>query len=96
MTVMRTNPEYLEFYHREAGKGRALLGLCRHYGVDQELTLTFGDNFNDVSMLEAAGCGVAVANSNEEAAAAADWVSPLTNNESAVADAIGRLVMTSS
>ena len=43
-------------------------------------------------MLEDAGCGVAVANSNEEAAAAADWVSPLTNNQSAVADAIERLV----
>ncbi|MCJ7750049.1 MAG: Cof-type HAD-IIB family hydrolase [Armatimonadetes bacterium] len=92
VTVMRTNPEYLEFYHREAGKGRALMGLCHHYGIDRELTLAFGDNFNDVSMLEAAGCGVAVANSNEDAAAAADWVSPLTNNESAVADAIRRLV----
>ncbi len=92
VTVMRTNPEYLEFYHGEAGKGRALMGLCHHCGIDRNLTLAFGDNFNDVSMLEAAGCGVAVANSNEDAAAAADWVSPLTNNESAVADAIERLV----
>ena len=92
LTVIRTNPEYLEFYHRDAGKGRALAALARHCGVEQSLTLAFGDNFNDVSMLEWAGCGVAVANANEDTKAAADWVSPLTNDESAVADAIIRLV----
>jgi Cof subfamily protein (haloacid dehalogenase superfamily) len=91
-TIMRTNPEYLEFYHRDASKGRALAAVARHLGVPQELTLAFGDNFNDVSMLAWAGCGVAVANSNADALAAADWVSPLTNNESAVADAMGRLI----
>ncbi len=93
LTVMRTNPEYLEFYHREASKGNALTAVARHLGIPQELTLAFGDNFNDVSMLEAAGVGIAVANANPEALAAADWVSPLTNNESVVADAIGRLVV---
>jgi hypothetical protein len=92
VTVMRTNPEYLEFYHREASKGRALAAVGRKYGISQELTLAFGDNFNDVSMLEWAGLGVAVANANADAIAAADWVSPLTNNESAVAEAMGRLV----
>jgi hypothetical protein len=43
-------------------------------------------------MMEWAGCGVAVANAREEVKAAADWVSPLTNNESAVAEALARLL----
>ncbi len=90
--LYKTNPEYLEFCHREASKGTALLAVARHYGIDESLTMAFGDNFNDVSMLHAAGCGVAVANANREALKAADWVSPLSNNESAVADAIERLV----
>ena len=34
--------------------------------------LAFGDNLNDVSMLEAAGDGVAMANASEEALAAAN------------------------
>jgi hypothetical protein len=89
---MRTNPEYLEFYHREASKGNALIAVAAHYSVDPSLTLAFGDNFNDASMLQAAGCGVAVANAREEVKRIADWVSPLTNNQSAVADALGRLV----
>jgi Cof subfamily protein (haloacid dehalogenase superfamily) len=92
VTIMRTNPEYLEFYHREASKGAALAAVAAHYGVERSLTLAFGDNYNDAPMLEWAGCGVAVANAREEVKAAADWVSPLTNNESAVAEAMARLV----
>ncbi len=93
VTVMRTNPEYLEFYHRDASKAAALAAVARHCGIEQALTLSFGDNYNDLSMLEWAGCGVAVANATPEVKAGVDWVSPLTNNESAVADAIDRLVI---
>jgi len=93
VTVMRTNPEYLECYHLRAGKGGALAALARHYGIDQELTMAIGDNYNDLSMLQWAGCGVAVANAAEEIKAAADWVSSRTNDEAAVADAIEHLVL---
>ncbi len=92
VTVMRTNPEYLEFFSPAAGKGNALAAVARHYGIAQSQTVAFGDNFNDVSMLQWAGCGVAVANANDDTKAAADWVSPRTNDESAVADALERLV----
>ncbi len=92
VTVMRTNPEYLEFYHKGASKGRALAAVASHLGIPQEFTMTFGDNFNDVSMLEWAGLGIAVANANADAVAGADWVSPLTNDQSAVADAMERFV----
>jgi Cof subfamily protein (haloacid dehalogenase superfamily) len=93
VTVMRTNPEYLEFYHRDASKGRALGAVAARHGIDLSLVLAVGDGRNDIPMLEWAGCGVAVANSDDEVKAAADWVSPLTNNQSAVADAILRLVV---
>lgn len=92
VTVMRTNPEYLEFYHRQASKAAALAAVAHHLDIDQSLTLALGDNYNDVSMLRWAGCGVVVANAAEEVKAAADWVSPLTNNQSAVADALSRLL----
>jgi Cof subfamily protein (haloacid dehalogenase superfamily) len=95
VTVMKTNPEYLEFYHREASKGTALAAIAQHCRVDPSFTLAFGDNHNDIPLLESAGCGVAVANARPEVKAIADWVSDLTNNESAIADAIERLVSTS-
>ncbi len=93
VTVMRTNPEYLEFYHRDASKANALAAVAEHYGIERSLTLAFGDNYNDLSMLKWAGCGVAVANAASGVRAGADWVSPLTNEESAVGDAIRRLVV---
>jgi Cof subfamily protein (haloacid dehalogenase superfamily) len=93
ITVMRTNPEYLEFYSRDASKGSALAAVAARCGVERPLTLAIGDNFNDVSMLSWAGCGVAVANAQPQAKEAADWVSPLSNNESAVADAIRRFAL---
>ena len=92
VTVMKTNPEYLEFYHREASKASALAAVARHYGIEQSLTLAFGDNYNDLPMLEWAGCGVAVSNAVSGVRNAVDWVSPLSNNDSAVADAIQRLI----
>ena len=93
VTVMRTNPEYLEFYNIHTSKGAALKAVAEHYGIPRQLTLAFGDNFNDAAMLEWAGCGVAVANAQADVKALVDWVSPFTNNESAVADAIRRLVL---
>ena len=55
-----------------AHKGAGLRWLCAHLGVDVADTVAFGDASNDVTMLEAAGDGVAMANAILEAVAAAD------------------------
>jgi hydroxymethylpyrimidine pyrophosphatase-like HAD family hydrolase len=47
-------------------KGRALLELARQRGVEREEILAIGDNWNDVSMLEAAGSAVLMANAPED------------------------------
>ena len=46
-------PIWLDF--TLADKGTGLLGLCRSLGIDPADTAAFGDNWNDVAMLEAAG-----------------------------------------
>lgn len=46
-------PIWLDF--TLADKGTGLRGLCRSLGVEPEETMAFGDNWNDVPMLEAAG-----------------------------------------
>lgn len=55
-----------------AHKGAGLRWLCGHLGVDVADTVAFGDASNDVTMLEAAGDGVAMANALPEAVAAAN------------------------
>lgn len=57
-----------------AGKGHGLTALCRALGIPREATVAFGDGTNDISLLRAAGRGVAMANAEEAVKAAADAV----------------------
>lgn len=68
-------------------KGEAVKFLARHYNIPIEKTVAAGDNLNDLSMIKAAGVGVAVGNAVEKLKEAADFVS-VTNNEGALAQII--------
>lgn len=68
-------------------KGRALEFLADYYGVKIGETCAVGDNLNDFSMIEAAGCGVAVGNAAKGLLDRAKYVT-VTNDEGAVARVI--------
>lgn len=51
--MAEAGPTWLDF--TLANKGRGLLALCAALGIDPAQTAAFGDNWNDVPMLEAAG-----------------------------------------
>ena len=74
-----------------AGKGPALLALAERLGLTREETAAFGDGSNDLSMVRAAGLGVAMANGDEEVKAAADLITG-SNEEAGVAQVIWRLL----
>jgi Cof subfamily protein (haloacid dehalogenase superfamily) len=67
-------PNNVEINHSAATKGAALLGLCRALSISPAETLAFGDGLNDISMLQAAGVGVAMGNAPDPVKAAADLV----------------------
>ena len=64
--VTCSKPHFLEFNPPEATKGCALAACGAMLGFRLEEALAFGDSLNDLSMLEAAGLGVAVANARED------------------------------
>jgi HAD superfamily hydrolase (TIGR01484 family) len=64
----------IEINSREAVKGNAILGLAGYLGLDPAETMAFGDDLNDISMLKAAGVGVAMANAPDIVKTAADVV----------------------
>lgn len=68
-------------------KGEALKYIADHYGVDISHSVAIGDNLNDMSMVEAAGLGVAVGNAVEDLKKSADFIA-VTNNDGAVAQII--------
>ena len=88
---IQSTSEYYEILPKGAGKGALMLRMADMFGISHEKTVAVGDNVNDVSMIEAAGLGVAVANATDEAKAVADLVLDSTNEQHAIADLIRRL-----
>lgn len=68
-------------------KGTALEFLADHYGVPKALTCAVGDNLNDLSMIKAAGYGVAVGNASPALKEQAKYIT-VTNDNNAVAQVI--------
>ena len=81
----------LEINSPKAGKGNALQALASHLGLSMDQVMVFGDGNNDISMLKAAGCSVAMANAMPEVKAVADRVT-LSCDEEGVAAAIEELL----
>lgn len=73
--------DYLEILPRGVSKGAALPVLARAVGVPLERVVAVGDALNDVTLLEAAGMGIAVEGSPRELLAVADWVCPPPGRE---------------
>ena len=81
-----SNPRLLEFVHKDVGKGSALRILARREGFDIAETIAAGDQFNDLSMLEAAGLSVAPQNAVEEIKKRVDYVCKSNNNDGILAE----------
>jgi len=72
-------------------KGTAVMDLAERRGLDREQVLAIGDNWNDVSMLDAAGNAVLMGNAPEDlrrVAAARGWALGNRHDADGVADAI--------
>jgi len=73
-------------------KGTALEFILDQLGIGADETLCFGDNCNDVDMMQRAGIGVAMGNSPDDVQQAADYVTG-TNDEDGVGHAIQKFVL---
>lgn len=80
-----SNERYLELFVKEAGKGNAVRFVCDYFGVSLADSYAAGDADNDISMLEAAGCGIAMANAAPSVKKAADVITPLDNDNDGLA-----------
>ena len=87
IAVTRSFPMNIEVMDEGASKGASMSWLVAELGGTLADTIAFGDNFNDIEMLQAAGLGVAVANAEDEVRTAADIVAA-SNDEDGVARTI--------
>lgn len=74
-------------------KATGLQALTAHLGVAMEETMAVGDSENDLSMINAAGIGVAMGNASDDVKAIADYITT-SNEEDGVGEAIKRFIPT--
>lgn len=74
-------PNNIEINDFSANKGNGLKFLADHLKIAIEDTIAFGDGLNDLSMIKAAGLGVAMENSCEELLGVADSVTADCDND---------------
>ncbi|WP_161888008.1 Cof-type HAD-IIB family hydrolase [Pontibacter russatus] len=86
--IYRSKTTYLELAQRTISKATALeLILQNNYGIPMDEVMAFGDNYNDVELLQAVGLGIAVGNAREEVKAVANEIT-LNSTDDGVAIAI--------
>ena len=80
----------IELNIKTAHKGNALKRFAEHLGFTLDNCMAFGDGMNDLTMIEAAGTGVAMANAEPAVKAAAKIVTS-SNDEDGVAAVLENL-----
>lgn len=84
LEIAASQQGFIDINPKGASKGNALKILADYFGYILDEIVVFGDQDNDVSMLEVAGIGVSMANASEKARnASTDTTS--SNNDSGVA-----------
>ena len=74
--LYRSKDTYIEIAPKKISKASALqLLLKSKYDIQMHEVMAFGDNYNDIEMLQEVGLGVAVGNAREEVRSVADVVS---------------------
>lgn len=81
----------LEVFAPGVDKWKGLKWIADHHAIDDAEIAVIGDSINDISMISAAGCGVAMGNASESVKATANYVTA-TNDENGVAQTIDCLM----
>lgn len=67
-------PDFADITARNANKGNGLMNVISYLGFNPEETMAFGDGGNDISIIQKAGIGIAMANANQSLKDVADYI----------------------
>jgi len=76
---------WVRFAHINATKWKALSALADYLGINPKHIAAFGDDYNDIDMLENCGISVAMDNAVPEAKAAAEFITSSNDNDGVAA-----------
>lgn len=88
--IFHSEPYFLEVTPKNVDKAYGLKHLLGRLNVDREEIVCCGDSFNDISMIQYAGVGVAMKNGCEELKMVANYVTEHDNNHNGIVEVIQR------
>lgn len=77
----RWHPEFTDITADGADKGKGILAIARHDGLDPGQTIAFGDGGNDTSMIRGAGIGIAMGNAIDALKQQADYITTSVDDD---------------
>ena len=80
-SVYRSEPFFLEVLPRGIDKAQSLERLLSHIGLSREQMIACGDGYNDLTMIQYAGLGVAMENAVLPVRKAADFITYSNNDD---------------
>lgn len=81
-----------DFAFKGNTKGARLKEYLEENQISPSEVIAIGDNFNDISMIELAGLGVAMAHSDDEVKASADYVTAEDNNGKGILEVLEKFI----
>lgn len=91
-SVYRSDPFFLEVLPEGVDKAHSVERLLKITEVRREQVIACGDAYNDISMIQFAGLGVAMENALPPVKEAADWIT-LSNDEDGVACVVKKFML---
>lgn len=90
--ISNSSPTNIELNPAGISKASGLRDICELKGISMNDVVAVGDSFNDLTMIRAAGLGVAMGNAQPAVKAEADWVTS-TNEQDGVARVIREKIL---
>ncbi|MDO5408060.1 MAG: Cof-type HAD-IIB family hydrolase [Eubacteriales bacterium] len=92
LSVYRSEPFFLEILPKGIDKAQCLAQLLEKLGIRREEIIACGDGYNDLTMIQYAGLGVAMENAVLPVRNAADFVT-YSNNDDGVAHVVEKFLL---
>ena len=91
LNIYCSDPFFLEIMPSRIDKAHSLLKLLGSIGLSAEQMICCGDGYNDITMIETAGLGVAMANAQPPVLDSADYITK-SNDENGVLHVINKFM----
>ena len=92
LSIYRSEPFFIEVMPKNVDKAASLDKMLETIGLTRENAICCGDGYNDMTMIQYAGVGVAMENAQPEVKAAADYITK-SNDEDGIVTVIEEFIL---